>query len=124
VPYTTNLADNEPGVDFRGIEATLILFAGDTLKLDTTLTLPSGVTISSTTLAVYDEDGDAVSGLTCSATISGSTITWGLYTSAETALLGAEEYYSYRLRCVLSNGMAQTLYYGPLKVDPASGRTQ
>lgn len=124
MPYTTNLADNEPGVDFRGIRAILLVFAGDTLKLDTVLTLPSGVTISSTTLAVYDENGDAVSGLTCSATFSGSTITWGLYDATQTDDLDPSAYYSYKLRTVLSNGTAQTLYYGPLQVDPVSGRTQ
>lgn len=103
-------------IDLTGILAPIQMYRGDTWTMTETLTLPDGVTVSSASFVVMDENGDAVTGLTETADVSGLNVEWGLETSAETAALDPETEYSYRLGVTLSNGIIQTIYRGPFKV--------
>lgn len=109
------------GFDFTGVYAAVKVRAGDTFKIPSEFTLDTGLTITAAAVTVYDVNGTAVSGITETAAITGSTVEWGLLSSSETTTLSYGEDYTYVFRITLSNGIVQTAYYGPLFVSPAHG---
>lgn len=110
------------GIDFSGVFLPIRVRAGDSFKIDTEISVPSGITASSPAMKVYDADGVEQTGITETASLSGSILSWGILDEAESSTLDPDTDYTYVLRIELSNGVIQSLYYGPLRVTPASGR--
>jgi hypothetical protein len=118
----TECPGNDEGLDFTGHYLPLRLRSGDTLSIDTEISLSSGLTLSSQEVKVYDADGVEQTGITETATAAGNVVTWGLLSPAETATLDPDTDYTYVFRVTLSNSEVRSVYYGPLRVSPASGR--
>lgn len=104
------------GIDFTGVQMPIRLRRGDGFSNLTTLTLPTGITVTSASLVAYDADGNVETGLTGTADVSGSEVTWGFQDETQTAALYPGGGYTYLLRVTLSNGNVQSIFYGPLRV--------
>lgn len=111
------------GVDATGSREPITLWPGDSFFVETeVIDMGVGVTISSGSLVIYDQDGDDT-GIVSSVTVASPTVTWGWAATATDDLDAAEDY-TYRLRLTLSNGMVNTVYRGPLQVTSPTGENQ